>query len=171
MGETWRSILTGTAGITAAVAVALALALVRGPAVAPPAERKAAARVAWIAVLAQTVHFVEEVATGFPSRFPAMLGLRPWPMAFFIGFNLFWLGAWTLSCAALPSGRRAALAALWFLALASLLNGLAHPLLALRAATYFPGLLTAPLLALTGWRLLNRLLLLTRPPAMAADRS
>ena len=40
-------------------------------------------------------------------------------------------------------------------------NGLAHPLLAIRAGGYFPGLATAPLVGVVGVMLFRRLLRIT----------
>jgi hypothetical protein len=52
---------------------------------------------------------------------------------------------------------------LWFLGIACALNGLAHPLLALRSGGYFPGLITSPLVGVAGVLLLWRTLRVTAP--------
>jgi hypothetical protein len=59
---------------------------------------------------------------------------------------------------------RAAYFPIWFFALAAILNGVAHPLLAIRAGGYFPGLVTAPFLGVVGVWLCARLLAGTGPP-------
>lgn len=157
MSDTLRSILLGTAGLDAACIVALLLTVARGGARADDARLRAAARVAILAVLLQAAHFAEEAATGFPRRFPETLGLAPWPAGFFAAFNLFWLAVWLLAVRGLSARRHAALFPLWFLAVAGVANGVAHPLLSLRAGGYFPGLLTSPLVGVAGVLLFRRL--------------
>jgi len=56
---------------------------------------------------------------------------------------------------------RAALFPLWFLAIASLANGVAHPLLSVQAGRYFPGLFTSPLVGVAGLALLRQMALAT----------
>jgi hypothetical protein len=162
---TLRSILLGTAGLGVAALAALVLTLVRGGPSAGRAELRAAARLAALVVLVQAAHFGEELVTGFQRHFPEALGLAPWPAAFFVPFNLFWLAVWALACRRLAAGSRLALLVLWFLGLAAVANGVAHPLLAARAGGYFPGLVTAPLLGVAGLLLLRRLASVTRSPA------
>jgi hypothetical protein len=166
VGEELRSILLGTAGVSAAGVVALFLTATRRLD-SSRAGLHAVIRVATIAVLVQSAHFVEELATGFHHRFPEQLGLTPWSSSFFISFNLFWLAVWVLSCRGQAAGHRAALAALWFLAIAGLVNGVAHPLLSARVGSYFPGLLTSPILGVVGFLLLRRLASVTRGPAVS----
>jgi hypothetical protein len=162
MGEDLRSILTGTAGLGIAAIAAIALTVARERVSQDPVKRRTAVRAAVVAILAQSAHFAEELATGFHERFPAQLGLSPWSVRFFIVFNLTCLVVWALSCRGLAAGRPPAVAALWFLGLAALLNGVAHPLLAIRAEAYFPGLLTSPFVGLAGILLVRRLALATR---------
>ena len=116
---------------------------------APPenvAERNAAARALAVATAVQSVHFVEEAATGFHERLGALVGLPAMPLSFFIVFNLTWLGVWVASVAGLRSARTAAFFAAWFLAIAGMVNGIAHPLLAVASDGYFPGLITSPVI-------------------------
>lgn len=59
------------------------------------------------------------------------------------------------------------MAALWFLGIAGVVNGVAHPALAqlaLRAGSYFPGLITSPLIGGLGLTLLRRLTSITQNP-------
>ena len=97
-----------------------------------------------LAVVVQSVHFAEEAATGFHERFPALLGLPGMPLAFFVVFNLTWLGIWVASAPGLRSARKAAFFAAWFLAIAGMVNAIAHPLLAIAEGGYFPGLISSP---------------------------
>lgn len=119
--------------------------------------------VAALVIAAQSVHFLEELLFGFASRFPAAFGLGPIDQSTFVAFNGAWIAVWLVSLLAVRAGIVIALWPLWFLALAAVLNLIAHPLLALRAGGYFPGLLSAPLLGLLGILTLRELIALTAP--------
>ncbi len=127
-----------------AALVALLLALSRPSPPEREMERHAAAQALALAVGVQGVHFAEETATGFHERLPALFGLPGIPLSVFVAFNLVWLGIWAASVPGLRSARTAAFFAAWFLAIAGMLNGIAHPLLAVAAGGYFPGLVTSP---------------------------
>jgi len=161
MDESLRSILTGTAGLSAAAVVALLLTILRKPA-DDPASRDQTVRLFLTGLAVQCLHFMEEFVTRFHDRFPALLGLPPWSENFFVTFNLLWLTVWILSAIGLQRGHRVALFPVWFFAIAAMANGLAHPLLALAARGYFPGLITSPLVGLIGILLWRRLMALTR---------
>ena len=156
MSDTVRSILTGTAGLDVAAAVALILT-VRRPARATPPNFLL---LGWITLGIQSLHFVEEWLSGFGVRFPLLLGLNPWPETFFVSFNLAWLVIWAAALLTVVR-TRVALFPLWFLAIAAIANGLAHPLASLGTRGYFPGLVTAPLLGVAGVLLFARLLAYT----------
>lgn len=66
---------------------------------------------------------------------------------------------WLLAIWAARTGRATLFAAivLWFLAIAAIGNAIAHPLLAVLAGGYFPGLVTSPFLGLAGLFLARRL--------------
>ena len=161
MGEEFRSILLGTAGLSVAAAIAAWLTFSRGFPVVGSIRLRVALVLAVIALLSQSGHFAEELVTGFPQRFPALLGLAPWSIRFFVSFNVFWIVVWGFSCWGVMAGRRAALFPLWFLAIASLANGVAHPLLSALTGGYFPGLFTSPLVGVVGFALVRQLLLVT----------
>jgi hypothetical protein len=148
--------IVGTGALWLALVLALAIVLVRKP----DAERLARAAPWTLAVIAiQALHFAEEFATGFHERFPAMFGLAPWTPEFFVSFNMAWLAAWSLAVSGAVT-RRATLGAawlIWFLALAAVANGVAHPVLAVVAGGYFPGLLTSPVLGVAGIVLIRAL--------------
>lgn len=109
--------------------------------------RNAAARSLAIATAVQAVHFGEEAATGFPERLGALLGIPSMGSPFFAVFNLTCLFFWSVSVIGLRKSSRAAAGAAWFLAIAGVVNGIAHPLLAAAAGGYFPGLITSPFIA------------------------
>src|SRR5713101_1891262 len=95
MNENLRSVLTGTAGLSAAAVVALLLTIVRRPVDSDLAGRERTARLFLIGLAAQCLHFMEEFVTRFQDRFPALLGLPAWPENFFVAFNLLWLTVWS----------------------------------------------------------------------------
>ena len=165
MSDTLRSILVGTVGLSATLAVAVAVTLTRGPVRAGSRALTSAARWAVVATAVQFAHFAEEFGTGFPQRFPELFGLAPWPASFFVSFNLVWILAWALASRGLLARRLSAVAVLWFLGIAGLINGLAHPVLAMRSGGYFPGLLTSPLIGAAGLILMRRLTSITLPSA------
>jgi hypothetical protein len=148
-------------GVAALAAVIL---VVRRP--SPPEnaeERAAAARVLALAVAVQGIHFVEEAATGFHERLGAQLGLPGIPFSVFVVFNVMWLGIWVASIPGLRSARPAAFFAAWFLAIAGMINGIAHPLLAIAGGGYFPGLMSSVLIGAASVWLWIRLRTATRP--------
>ena len=126
-------------------------------------ERLAAARALALTVGVQSVHFGEEAATGLHERLGALLGLPGIPLSFFVIFNLMWLGIWIASVPGLRSARAAAFFAAWFLAIAGMVNGIAHPLLAVAAGGYFPGLVSSPFIGVASVWLWLRLRRATRP--------
>lgn len=163
MSDQLRSILLGTAGLSVAAVIALLLTLFRGGVEASGRELRTAICLASITTLIQAGHFAEEWATGFHRRFPELLSLSPWSTEFFVSFNLVWLVVWGLSLWGLSARRRIALFPLWFLGIAGVVNGLAHPALSLRAGGYFPGLATSPLVGVAGIVLLRQLGMITKP--------
>ena len=127
----------------------VALAALRLTQTRPPIHeytkgRTSAVRALGFAVLLQAVHFSEEAMTGFHERFPALLGLPALPFSLFVTFNLLLLGIWIVSIPGLRVASPMAFFAAWFLAIAAMLNGIAHPLLAIAANGYFPGLASSP---------------------------
>ncbi|MFO1187019.1 MAG: hypothetical protein U1E87_05945 [Alphaproteobacteria bacterium] len=161
MSQELRSILTGTLGLDIALLAAILIGLSR-----PVASENAARMlpVALVATALQGAHFAEETMTEFYAAFPTQLGLTPWTRAFFVAFNATWLAIWLAAAFGLARAPRLASVALWFLALAALANGIAHPALALRTGGYFSGVATAPVLGLAGLWLTVRLSRASRAP-------
>jgi hypothetical protein len=166
MNPQLSSYATGTLGLTVVLAVAAVLSFGRRNITTAPRTLARLQAAAVFAIAAQSLHFLEELYTAFYQRFPAQLGLAPWSATFFVAFNLAWLSIWTGAAVAIRRRSALVLFPLWFLALALILNGIAHPLLALAAAGYFPGLATSPLVGVLGVVLLRRL-----ARATTADRS
>ena len=110
-----------------------------------------------VAACIQAAHFTEEALTDFPGRLGMLLGIPAMPMSFFLTFNLCWLVIWAASVPGLRSTRPWAFFAAWFLAIAGIINGVAHPALAIGSGTYFPGLVTSPFIGIAGVWLSRRL--------------
>lgn len=138
------SVFPSIVALGLAAIAALLLALNRPSPLEKVTERQAAADQLAFAVGLQSVHFAEETATGFHQRFPALFGLPAMPLSVFVVFNLVWLGIWVASVPGLRSAQTTAFFAAWFLAIAGMLNGIAHPVLAVAVDGYFPGLVTSP---------------------------
>ncbi|MGD8415984.1 MAG: HXXEE domain-containing protein [Pseudomonadales bacterium] len=122
-----------------------------------PEKVRAAAHALAVTAGIQAVHFSEELSTGFHERLPALFGLPPMSLGVFVGFNLVWIGIWSVSVAWLRTGHPFPLFAAWFLAIAGCANGIVHPLLSLLVGGYFPGLVTSPFIGLAGLWLWRRL--------------
>lgn len=168
MGDDLRSMLLGTLGLDITLLGSLILTMTRGGIDADRAELLAACRLAGLAATVQAAHFVEELATGFHRRFPELLGLSAWPDIAFVSFNLFWLTIWTLSVAGMLARRTSALFPVWFLGLASVANGLGHPVMAVVTGAYFPGLATSLLSGVVGMLLVRRMFLMTQQSGLPA---
>lgn len=149
------SILLGTAGLSVTATVALLLTLSRGPVSATESDARRVRLLAVPNIILQCVHLAEEWTTGFPQRFPKLFGLTPWPDSFFVPFNAFWIVVWIICVMLLRSHPRVASFPMWFLALASTMNGVVHPLLAMASGGYFPGLWSSPLVGICGVLLLH----------------
>jgi hypothetical protein len=108
------------------------------------AERRLAARVLAVATLVQVLHFAEELVTSLHEHLGGIFALPGMPLSAFLVVNLVWLAIWIASVPGLRAARVPAFFAAWFLAIASIFNGIAHPLLAVVAGDYFPGLYSSP---------------------------
>lgn len=140
------SLLPSIVALGLAAVAALVLALNRRSPPENVAQRSAAARALTFAVCIQALHFVEESVTGFNEQFPGLFDLPAMPFSVFVVFNLAWLAIWAASIPGLRAARTAAFFAAWFLAIAGTLNGVAHPVMAIAAGEYSPGLLSSPVI-------------------------
>ncbi len=146
-----------------AALAALLLVSSRGSPPERGAERRNAARVLALAAVVQGIHFAEEASTGFHDRLGPLFGLPSMPFSMFVVFNVAWLGIWIASVPGIRAAHPAAFFAAWFLAIAGMFNGIAHPLLTLAAGEYFPGLLSSPIIGIVSIWLFVRLRAATRP--------
>lgn len=165
LNDLFQSISLGLVGLGILGIVAGLLAFARQPnnATAPGLVTS----VAWVAIAVQVAHFGEELATGFYLRFPQLLGLTPWPVTFFVSFNVAWIIVWVAAAWFYRSQARWSYFALWFLALGGSANAVAHPTFALLERSYFPGLWTSPFAGVAGFWLLRRLAMSTSPRFLA----
>jgi len=161
MTDSLRSIWEGTAVLSGAALLALLLTIRYRPSATDLDGCERTAQLFLIGLAAQCLHFTEEFVTRFYDRFPRLLDLPAWSGQFFVIFNLLWLCVWILSAIGLQRGYRIAFFPIWFFAIASLANGIAHPVLSIVTGGYFPGLITSPIVGLLGVLLLLRLLVLT----------
>ena len=130
---------------------------------------KSAIRLAVIAVILQGAHFAEELFTGFHQRLPSLFDLPPISYGLFVGFNIAWLGIWSLSVWGLSVRNQVAMFPLWFLSIGCIVNGIAHPVLAVLAGGYFPGLVTSPIAGIVGVMFFRRLHVVTRVDHFSLD--
>jgi protein-S-isoprenylcysteine O-methyltransferase Ste14 len=163
MDGQFASEFVGTAGLTLAGGLALLLAVLRRPLPDRVVQRRRVTLMLVFGLGCQMAHFAEEYVTEFYRHFPETLGLAPWSRAFFIILNVCWFAIWAWAAFRLRLGHRAAYFPAWFFAITAMVNAIAHPLLALRASGYFPGLITSPLLGLVGVWLFVGLVKLTEP--------
>jgi hypothetical protein len=159
--EGLQSVLVGTIGLSIAAIAAAVLTLSREIRLHAVEELNRVRYIAVIALVLQCAHFSEEWITGFHRRFPEMLGLAPWSGTFFGAFNMTCIAIWFLCVAFLRNRPRILWFPLWFLAIASVVNGIVHPILSLAAGSYFPGLWTSPLVGIAGVVLLRALTRIT----------
>ncbi len=155
MSEETLSILTGTAGLSLACIAAFALTLARSGIATENARD--VRLVSAITLIIQLAHTIEEYHYQFYERFPQLLGLQVWPREFFVIFNLTWLIIWASAIIFIESSPKASAFPLWFLGIASVANGVTHPILSIAVAEYFPGLWTSVILGVTGYFLVTRL--------------
>lgn len=151
------SLIPSMAVLGLAAFAALQLALRHPSPIELTMERATASRVLALATTIQSGHFAEEWATDFHARFPALFGLEPMSLPIFVAFNLTWIAIWIVSVPLLQSARKSAFFAAWFLAIAGMLNGVAHPLMAVASGGYFPGLISSPFIGLASLFLWKRL--------------
>lgn len=103
-----------------------------------------------LTIIAQVVHFFEELFTELYIAFPTTFGYPPAQRSVFVWANMTALAVWVAALIALRQGVVIALFPLWFLGLCEVLNLFLHPFLALRTGGYYSGVITAPLVGVLG---------------------
>ncbi len=124
-------------------------------------ERTALVNLFLIGIAIQCIHLLEEYLTGFHRLLPPRVGLDPLSDQYFVTLNIVWIAVWLLAAVGLTWRYRIVECLIWFFALMMCFNGLAHPVLAVWAGGYFPGLVSSPLAGIAGVLLLMRLLRLS----------
>jgi MFS family permease len=111
-----------------------------------------------VGIVAQSMHLVEEYATGFHKEFPGLLGYE-WSDRLFLAFNLGWLALFVLAAIGLSAGVSLAYLVVFFFSIAAGIgSGVGHLALAIARGGYYPGAATAPAVLIIGTLLLARLL-------------
>lgn len=125
------------------------------------AARRRFLLVVGLMIVGQALHFVEELLTQLYIVFPTSFGYPPAAQSAFIWANVTFLGIWAAALVAVREGLVIGLLPLWFLGYAEVLNLFLHPLLALRAGGYYPGVVTAPIVGVLGILTLRELFRIT----------
>lgn len=161
MNENIQSMLLAPAGLFVPFILAIVFTIIRPLKDLSIDVRQKFVGLFLIGVACQCAHLIEEFSTGIHRLFPPLFGLAPVSAEAFIGFNVFWIGVWSVSAVGFMHSSRVALIPIWFFALAMCLNGVAHPLLSVWVGGYFPGLITSPIAGVMGFLITRELLRIT----------
>jgi hypothetical protein len=109
------------------------------------------------------IHFAEEYLTGFTTALPALIGAEPYPINYWLTFNMvayfiFILGGIVL----FQKMKGLMIIPIFFILAGVVLNGIGHLLLSLYVGGYFPGLYTALIYLVLGPMLMKKLFVLSR---------
>ncbi|NNE99089.1 MAG: hypothetical protein HKN25_08725 [Pyrinomonadaceae bacterium] len=157
MNESVQNLLLAPAGLYIPLLIALLLTFTRSPHRDSNGAPVSFVGAFLIGIAIQCAHFIEEFITGFHILFPTLFGLTPVSAELFVGFNVSWLGIWSLAAFGIIRGVRVAYFPVWFFGLAMSLNGVAHPILSVWTGGYFPGLFTSPAAGIIGIVITTRL--------------
>lgn len=106
----------------------------------------------------QCLHFAEEYVTDFHVEVPKLLGQEPYPLDYWLIFNMVAYFFFILGGIAIHNKKNEyMLVPLFFVVVGVLLNGLGHVLLSIYTGGYFPGLYSALLYVLLGPILIKRI--------------
>lgn len=114
----------------------------------------------FVALSVQFIHFAEEFATGFYTKFPLLYGGIPYSQNLFVVFNMVAYFMFTLACilAFTKNLRFLIIPALFYIIYGAIGNAISHTWWSLYLKSYFPGLITAQLYWVAGPLALNKLL-------------
>ncbi len=108
----------------------------------PPAERTLPLYL--LALSIQMLHFAEEYLNDFVVALPALYGAEPYPVDYWLVFNMAAYAFFILGAIVLFRGiKELAVIPIFFVLAGVLLNALGHLALAIYSGGYFPGLYTA----------------------------
>lgn len=97
-----------------------------------------------VALAIQFLHFTEEYLTDFTTEMPALLNEPPYPVEFWLTFNMIAYAIFILGGISLFSKNKSySIIPLFFLLIGVILNSVAHFLISIFTGGYFPGLFTA----------------------------
>jgi hypothetical protein len=100
----------------------------------------------------QFIHFAEEFATGFSTKFPALYSGVPYSESLFVSFNMISYAIYAVGCilALTKHIRFLLMPPLVFIIYGAIGNAIAHTWWSLYLQSYFPGLFTAQLFWIAG---------------------
>lgn len=111
-----------------------------------------------LAIALQLIHFTEEYLTGFTTKLPKILGGEPYPVDYWLTFNMIAYAIFILGGIALfKKMKEWMIIPVFFILIGVLFNGVAHLLLAVYVGGYFPGLFTALIYLVLGPLLLLKI--------------
>lgn len=97
-----------------------------------------------LALALQFLHFTEEYLRGFTTEMPALLGEAPYPVEYWLTFNMIAYAIFILGGISLfKRNQLFSVVPLFFLLIGVILNSVAHILISIFTGGYFPGLFTA----------------------------
>ncbi|MDH3247136.1 MAG: HXXEE domain-containing protein, partial [Saprospiraceae bacterium] len=97
-----------------------------------------------VALAVQLLHFTEEYLTDFVTKLPELFNQPPYPINFWIVFNMIAYAIFILGAISLFQNKKEFyVIPLFFILIGVVFNGIAHVLLAAFVGDYFPGLFTA----------------------------
>ena len=111
-----------------------------------------------LALAIQLIHFTEEYLTGFTTALPKLLGSVPYPVDYWLTFNMVAYALFILGGIVLYKRiKEYMIIPLFFILFGVLFNGIAHVLLSIYVKGYFPGLYTALIYLVLGPVMLLRI--------------
>jgi len=106
----------------------------------------------------QFIHFTEEYLTDFTSEIPKLFDQEPYPMDYWIVFNMIAYFVFILGGIILFKRKKEfMIIPLFFILVGVVFNSIAHILLSIYAGGYFPGLYTAIIYAVLGPVLMKKI--------------
>ena len=109
-----------------------------------------------IALAVQMLHFAEEYTMGFVKELPSLLGADPYPLEYWVNFNMIAYAIFILGAIVLYKNLKAlVIVPVFFVVVGAIINAFGHLALSIYAGGYFPGLYTSLLYWVIALRLGN----------------